>query len=367
LNRRRWIAGILGLVVAGGALAGWRLSSDGKDEAARRPSSGAFPAPGSPPVAAAGAFRVVYRIEDSAGPEIRTLTGVVAMRRPYEARLESRDGPPPGGKVLSATVTNRNYQFALSGDDQEDYGFAVSPATAPQTYSGPALRAGVAAGVAAEAGEDEVLGERCVRFVYLQGGTEPLAPGTETQRVESCVTADGILLREAVTLGGRRVRLAEAVTVERSPAFPAETFFTGRKPARGDPFSAQQIVAEGKAPKDVKLLLSAVPPGFSLDRRVTVRRAAGPESPPRLFYNEAFVRGPELVVTEQFLQQGVGPPWPAEEGSPQDLGEGRTGRLVVHAGSVEVRMNVDGTHARVFAPRLDLALYCARTMAAGQS
>jgi hypothetical protein len=310
---------------------------------------------------------VVYRVEDSAGPETRTLTSVVAVRRPYEARLESREGPPPEGKVLSATVTNRNYQFALSADDKEDYGFEVSPATAPQTYSVPALRAGVAAGVAAEAGEEVVLGERCIRFVYLQGGTEPLAPGTDEQRTESCVTADGILLREAVTLGGRRVRLAEAVTVERSPAFPSETFLAGRKPARGGAFGAQQIVSVGKAPKDVKLLLSAIPPGFSLDRRVTVRRAAGPESPPRLFYNEAFVRGPVLVVTEQFLQQGVGPPWPAGEGSPQDLGEGRTGRLVVHAGSVEVRLEVDGTHARVFAPRLDLALYCAGTMAAADN
>jgi hypothetical protein len=363
VSRRRWIVGLVILVVAGGAVAGWTVLVGGKEGGSRRPRGGS--APGRPPAAAAGAFRVVYRVEDSAGPETRILTSVVAVRRPYEARLESREGPPPGGNVLSATVTNRNHQFALSGGDQEDYGFEVSPATAPQTYAVGALRAGVEAGVAADSGEDVVLGERCTRFVYLKGGTEPLAPANDSQRVESCVTGDGILLREAVTLGGRRVRLAEAVTVERSAAFPPETFFTGRKPVRGSPFSAQQIVAEGKAPGDVKLLLSAVPPGFHLDRRVTVQRSGGPGSPPRLFYNEAFLGGPELVVTEQFVQQGVGPPWPAEEGTPQDLGGRRTGRLVIHAGSVEVRLEKRGTHARVFAPRLDLALYCARSMVSG--
>ena len=359
---------MLGLVVAGGAVAGWTLlRSDGKEEQGRRPSGGAFPDPGPPPVPVAGAFRAVYRVEDSAGPELRILTSVVVLRRPYEARLESREGPPPGGKVLSATVTNRNYQFALSGGDQEDYGFEVSPATAPQTYSVPALRAGVTAGVAAEAGEDMVLGERCVRFAYLQGGTEPLAPASDEQRTESCVTADGVLLREVVTLGGRRVRLAEAVTVERSPALPPETFLTGRKPSRGDPFASQQVMAEGKTPEDIELLLSAVPPGFSLDRRVTIRRSGGPGSPPRLFYTEAFVEGPELVVTEQLVQQGVGAPWLAGQGTPQELGQGRTGRLVAHAGSVEVRLEVNGTHARVFAPRLELALYCAKAMAARSS
>jgi hypothetical protein len=351
------------LALAGGAVAGWKvLSGDGEEES-RRPNGGS--PPGRPSVVPAGAFRVVYRVEDSAGPETRMLTSVVAVRRPYEARLESREGAPPGGNVLSATVTNRNHQFALSGADQEDYGFEVTPATAPQTYAVGALRAGVDAGVAAESGEDVVLGERCTRFVYLKGGTEPLALANDSQRVESCVTGDGILLREAVTLGGRRVRLAEAVTVARSPNFPPETFFTGRKPARGSPFAAVRIVAEGKTPSDVKLLLSAVPPGFSVDQRVSVQRAGGPGSPPRLFFNEAFLGGPELVVTEQLIQQGVGSPWPAEEGTPQDLGGGRTGRLVVHAGSVEVRVEVEGTHARVFAPRLDLALYCARSMVSG--
>jgi hypothetical protein len=50
---------------------------------------------------------------------------------------------------------------------------------------------------------------------------------------------------------------------------------------------------------------------------------------------------------------------------PQDLGRGRTGRLVFHTGSVEIRLEVEGIHARVFAPRVELALYCARSMAAG--
>jgi hypothetical protein len=360
MKRVRLVVGLVGLVVAGVTLTGWKSVSD-RSAPEEHPPEGVA-APGSPEPPPAAAFRVVYRVEDTAGAAPQAMTDVVTVRRPYEVRVEHRSGPPPGAEVVGATMVNGRYEYALGPGGAEDYGVELAPAIPSQSFAFSALHHAALSGSAGEVGDDAVLGERCVRFVYRQGGNAALVPGDDGQRIESCVTPDGILLREKVTIGGRRVRLAEAMELDRAPRLSPETFLTGRMPAHGGAFAQQQVVSDSKPEGDVKLLRIPVPPGFRLDRQATVQQLGGPGSAPRLMYRRAYVAGAEAVIAEQAVRRGERPPWLEEEGSPLDLGGGRTGRIVFHTGSVEVRLNVGGTPARVFAPRPDLALYLARTM-----
>ena len=86
--------------------------------------SDAPPAPevAAPEVARAGAFRVVYRVEDTAGAERRISTDVIQVALPWNGLLEHRDGPPPGGDVLNSTVQNERFTFNAA---QGSTGFAT--------------------------------------------------------------------------------------------------------------------------------------------------------------------------------------------------------------------------------------------------
>ena len=76
----------------------------------------------APAFARAAAFRVVYRVEDTAGPELRILTDVIQVGLPWNGLLERREGPPPGGTVLLSTVQNQRFTFNTA---QGSTGFAT--------------------------------------------------------------------------------------------------------------------------------------------------------------------------------------------------------------------------------------------------
>ncbi len=95
------VLGLSGLGLAGLGLVACDGGSDGPS--APRVAGSAFPR--------AAAFRVVYRVEDTAGPELRLLTDVIQVGLPWNSFLERREGPPPGGTVLLSTVQNQRFTF----------------------------------------------------------------------------------------------------------------------------------------------------------------------------------------------------------------------------------------------------------------
>ena len=93
--------------------------------AACDPGSGGGPKPptvAAPAVPRAVAFRVVYRVDDTAGAQKMIATDIVQVGEPWSGLLEHRDGPPPGGAVVSATIQNQRFTFNTS---QGSVGFST--------------------------------------------------------------------------------------------------------------------------------------------------------------------------------------------------------------------------------------------------
>jgi hypothetical protein len=341
------------VVVAGATTAFALLSGDDAPES---------PEVDPPATAPAAGYRVVYRVEDTAGPTAAISTDVVAVRQPFESRLEHREGAPPGGTVISSTVVNQRFQFN-SSRGEERFATGRIPGPLPQTYSVEALEAAVAAGVAERLGPGSQLSEPCIRYGYRRAGNEALAKGNDQERVEVCVALDGVPLREQIVLGGRTVRVAEAVEADRKPAFSAETFLSERDPTKEPDarlLETEQVVAEGKS--DASQVEVTAPKGFEVARQVTVSRQLGATSAPVALFVRGFTRDNELVVTEELLTPSAQAPWSQDEGQSVDLGEKLTGRVVHHSGYTEVRVAARGRFVKVSSARPALALAVARTI-----
>ncbi|MEW6476820.1 MAG: hypothetical protein AB1679_31575 [Actinomycetota bacterium] len=334
------------------------LSLAACDGGSDQPSAPEVAGPAAP---RAAAFRVVYRIDDTAGPEAQVATDVLQVAHPWNSRLEHREGPPPGGAVLSSTVLNQRFTFNTA---QGSTGFATRriPGGLASAPSPEVLEAAAAVGLVDRMGESTVAAEACTRWAY-RSVNKVLAKPTAEEAVEACITSDGIPLREAITLRGKLVRVAEAVQVDRNPPVTADTFQSEVDPGNdGGPalLESDQLVTEGRQTgKDIVKL--AVPKGFRASRQVTVNRQPGPGAPPVALYVQGFEAGSDLIATEQITTPG-NPPWPADEGQAVELGEKRRGRIVYRTGWAEVRVTVDGKAVRVTASRPVLALAVARTL-----
>ena len=315
----------------------------------------------APAVPRAAAFRVVYRVEDTAGANPRTLTDVLQVDLPWNGVLERLDGAPPGETALLATVQNQRFTFNTA---QGSSGYATRriPGLLTTAPSPEVLEAALAAGLVERTGDGTVAGEACTRWVYL-GVNKILAKGTPEERVEVCITRDGIPLREALTLRAKLVRVAEAVQVDRNPPVTPDTFQTTRDPGtEGDKglLETEQQVTEGT--QSGKTIVKVVAPeGFGVSRQVTVLRQPGENSPPVALYLQAFESDSDLVVSEQVTTPGS-PPWSADEGQAVDLGDKRAGKIVYRAGWAEVRVSVGGKSVRILSSRPALALAVARTL-----
>jgi hypothetical protein len=259
-------------------------------------------------------------------------------------------------------VQNQRFTFSTA---QTSTGFSTDriPGPLTQAPSPEALQAAAAAGLVERAGDASVAGEPCTRWIY-KASDEVLAKGTADQHTESCVTGDGVPLREAITLQGRLVRVAEAVQVDRHPPVTADTFDTGIDPTRDSSknlLETEQLVTEGS--RSGKGIVAVTPPaGFRTTRQVTVNRQAGENSPPITLYVQAFESGTELVTTEQVTTPGS-PPWSTSEGVAADFGGTKsTGRIAYRTGWAEVRVTVGDRYVLVSAARPALALAVARTL-----
>jgi hypothetical protein len=242
-----------------------------------------------------------------------TETDVLEVERPDRLRLEHRDGAPPGGRLLEGSIVTG--QFNMTFPDEVAHAF--SPLTVPsesRLFSEPALRAAADAGKAESLGRSWVMGQLCNRYRYRHFGGESLSEGDGREHVDSCITPDSIMLREAIEFSGREVRVSEAVQLDRAPHFAPDTFVaTG---GQGD--------------------------------------SHGLTWP---FHIERITRGGEFVASEQFLVRDVpGQPWDSTGASPIDLGSVRKANILYHTGYIEVQTSIDGAQVRVLASRLQLAL-----------
>src|SRR5437763_9722044 len=258
--------------------------------AACDPGSGGGPKPPTvtaPAVPRAVAFRVVYRVDDTAGAQKMIATDIVQVGEPWSGLLEHRDGPPPGGAVVSATIQNQRFTFNTS---QGSVGFSTRriPGPLTQAPSPESLEAAAAAGLVERSGDVTVAGEPCTNWTF-KASNEVLARGTTEEHTESCITADGVPLREAITLQGKLVRVAEAVQIDRHPPVTPDTFQSQRDPGKegNGLLESDQLVEEGQ--KTGTTIVKVTPPdGFNVTRQVSITRQAGENSAPVGSYVQGF-------------------------------------------------------------------------------
>jgi hypothetical protein len=339
------------------ALVGFCLAACSDSGGSKGPAAPQVDAPAQP---RAAAYRVVYKVVDTVGATPQVSTDIIQVALPWNGLLEHREGDPPGGAVLVSTVQNQRFTFNTA---QTSTGYATRRIPGPLTTapSPEALEAAASAGLIDRGANATVAGEPCTTWKY-NAPDKALNKATADEGVESCITKDGIPLREAKTLRGKVVRVAEATQVDRNPPVTAETFLTNRDPGtegdKGLLESEQQITEERQTGDDIVKV--AVPDGFRATRQVKILRQAGPASAPISLYVQAFESGTDLVTTEQ---NTLGPPtWSADEGTVVELGGKRSGRIVYRTGWAEVRVSVDAKFVRVTSSRPAVALAVAKTL-----
>jgi len=317
--------------------------------------------PPQPSVAPAQAFTVLYKVEDSAGPDVREQTDYLAVKRPFDVRLEHRDGPPPGGAVLTGSIVTRSDSVTLGGTGD---GFTTprAPSVLPGLVSQPALQAAVDAGKATRKGTSRVLGQSCTEYLYDQFGSEPIGASDNQARVTSCVTADDIMLREVIVFAGKTVRTAEAVKVDRSPTFSDTAWKPAKVTLPDNPEQVADELIEGPPRGSAKALTVQTPSGFHRDLATNVGHTLGPDAPPVLYYVQSYTGNGEQIIVEQPLDSSMGSPWTGRGGSKIDIGNGQPSEILYRAGYVEVETKVGGLPVRVMALRSDLAVYVARQL-----
>lgn len=308
-------------------------------------------------------YRVVYEVSEPFAEGSSTRTEVLEVRRPYDSRVELREGAPPGGDIVTGSVTNRRYQWNLGAEGEPSFGLARAPAGAERDMAAPALGDAVDRGLAEESGDGRFAGEECTTYAVRAPYPAPTAPPTEDDRTEMCVTAEGIMLFESWTVGGREVRVTEAVEVTRDQAVAGSRFLIGEEPPESESsgfLEENYVVTENEMPLATPLRPEE-PEGFMLDRRATLRERGSAQAPPTLIYSEAYLDGSDLVVVEQGTSLG-GAPW-GNEGRRVELGELGPGLVVFYPDHVEVRISGGNNFVRVWARSEDVALSFARSLA----
>lgn len=219
-----------------------------------------------------GSYRIVYRLDDPEG-SIPTETDRVLVRPPFDSRLETGPGLPPGGATTSVQIAQLD-RLRIGGVDNAAT-IARVPGLAPSTIRiAPVLDEALAAGLLEIREQREVIGRRCQ--VYRSGstlGAGPLVPITEEEFADSCIDERGLLLEETLFLEGEAAYRRTAVEVDLDPEPTDDAFQTGEISAPVDQGGGAVTPADPSAgPEGPFFVLpaDAVPEGFALLGRYSV-------------------------------------------------------------------------------------------------
>jgi hypothetical protein len=148
-----------------------------------------------------GSYRITYLLEDPSG-QIAQETDRVWVRAPFESRLETAPGPPPGGPVASVQIASLD-RLRIGGVG-ESLAIARRPGLTPSAIRVAAvLDDAVAAGLLVPGEQRLVIGRRCQ--VYRSGttfGVGVFEPITAAEFADTCIDGDGLLLEETLFVDG---------------------------------------------------------------------------------------------------------------------------------------------------------------------
>lgn len=294
-------------------------------------------------------YRIVYRLDDLSHEEVRPSTDEVWVRQPFESRLESSSGEPPGGEVQSVQVAAVD-RLRLPSEDEHPLVIARVPGLAVSDVRvAPVLDDAVDAGLLELREQRIVAGRRCqvVRSGSLLGGGR-LVPITAAEHADTCLDAEGLLLEETLSSGGEPGLHRIAVEVDTEPPMTSGLFDAGDivVPVAEGGSSARPVDPEAGAVGSFWVLPGNEPPdGFEGAGRFSIIPpqpqlvAAGGRDPAIVAGTaDVFVRGGELVVVYQGGTLGGVVAFPPTEGAPHvDGGAIGDGEALLSAIGTELR------------------------------
>jgi hypothetical protein len=331
------------------------LTRDGSEELAGAPE---VSIERTPP-----AYRIVYRVEDR-GPEVGYRTDVVTVQRPWQSRLESRAGKPPGSKALSTEVSTFA-QRSTSSAGQQPAVIDLPPAVpASDVRFGPALAPGLAGGVLVKREVRQVAGRPCQVYRshdYLSSSV--LNPPTADSYADSCVDAAGLLLEEVLVEDGSIIARRIAVEVDEQPSTKDALFPSAKRTIEASAGGGVvRHLKDGSMPPGDFHVLDAAPDGFTFKGRYSVippqAENFDANSPEREGFQRAeiadvYERGLDvLVVTQGGTLRGA-PPFELDPARQQvDLGRFGPGEVRISAVGNQVRALTGDGHYLVISGTL---------------
>lgn len=298
-------------------------------------------------------WHIVYRLEEHGGDTVTVGTDKVWVRRPFESRLETWSGPPPGRKRQSVQVGS----FARRGTQStgaERLVLRLPPGTAPSDVRvSPILATAEDEGLLERREVREVLDRRCQ--VFRSGGllSAPALTKPKTDSyAESCIDEAGLVLEETLVDDGEIVSRRLAVQIDERPDLEGVAFTM----PEGEPVPVekgggrvQPLTLDSRPPGDF-FELPTPPAGYTHRGRFSVI----PPQPDNFSdltrqgfifggVTDVYERGDEFVVIDQWATlQGQPPPVaPPAIDSVEVPGLGKGGIALSGAGS-ELRFDLPG-------------------------
>ena len=305
-------------------------------------------------------YRAVFHVDNRAGDDLVTTTERVWVRRPFQSRIETYAGPPPGNR-LSTTRHSAFGVLTSRGTNAEPLNIAAPPSLASGDLRIDAsLREAVADDTILRRERREVFGRQCQ--VYRAGG--PVSAGDIERYVprsgnyaDLCVDRNGIVVEEAWVYRNELIQRRAAVEVEIDPAIDRRVFEIDIDPSEGQFRGSVERLDPDEVDTEGLWVLPDLPRGFETLGRygVVIPQAALPQTggqvpgPGPSSTTDVYVRGPDLLVVDQdpslvrFLQEAS--PGAREVDLP-NLGDAM---LIVDARMSEIRgQTADGSVVRLF-------------------
>lgn len=254
------------------------------------------------------AYRAVIRVENRAD-ELVTTTERLWVRRPFQSRVETYAGPPPGRGRPTVRVSVFGGLVSES-PRAEPLNVAAPPSIGSgDTRIDAVLDEALDARTLIRREVREVFGRRC--RVYRAGG--PIFAGDLERYVagtgnyaDVCVDSNGIVLEEHWVYRGRPIQRRVVVELEIDPPIDTSVFRISVEPTPGIERGAVQRVDPDEVDETGLWTLPDAPDGFtSLGRYAVIFPKAavpsqGGESPPApSSTTDVYVRGPDLLVVDQ--------------------------------------------------------------------
>lgn len=302
-------------------------------------------------------YRAVFRNENRAGGKLIVTTERIWIRRPFQSRVETWKGEPPG----ETRQTVRYSAFgvlASKGSTGEPLNI-----TAPPGLSSGDLRIDAVLDEAVRSRailrreRREVFGRQCqvyrVGGPVLAGDVTPYEPG-KGDYADVCVDRNGIVIEEYWVDNEELIRRRVATELAIDPPLDRNLFEID---IPADPKIDRGAVGRIAEEPEGVWTLNDVPEGFERLGRYAVVRSTQtlpqlgeglPTTPPSST-SEVFVRGPDVLVIDQDPSLAVLTSLENRPSRDVDLGELRDGTLIVDARMSEVQGKTgDGSFVRVF-------------------